>query len=356
MRRRRAWSRAPRPRSDARPWCGRSRPWSRPCARATAASWIISAAPWPTMCTPSTRRLSAVDHELHQRPLLAPGEGVEQRAEAGCGRSRPGPPRARLGLGEAERRRLGLGEDRRRDQRVVRRAAAGRRRPSRRRPGPRGSPPASARRRSVTSPTAKIEGTAVCDQSSTATAPLAASLTPSASSPRPAVFGPAPGGEEHLVDDVRLAVVDADLEAAARPSRSAVTSRWISSTIAARAHGVGHVVAQVVVEAAQDLVAAVELDHVGAEAVHDAGELAGDVAAADDRACRFGCVSSSKISFEVMPSSAPGMSGTSGRRRWRSAGGSRSTPRRWRAAPGAGRATVARAAQSCTPARRRRSW
>ena len=38
-----------------------------------------------------------------------------------------------------------------------------------------------------------------------------------------------------------------------------------------------------------------------------AGELAGDVAAADDRASARGCSSSSNISFEVMPSSAPGM-------------------------------------------------
>ncbi len=68
--------------------------------------------------------------------------------------------------------------------------------------------------RSVTSPTAKIEGTAVCDQSSTATAPLAADADAQRLEPEAGGVGIAPGGEEHLVDHVRLAVV----ELTARPA------------------------------------------------------------------------------------------------------------------------------------------
>ena len=100
----------------------------------------------------------------------------------------------------------------------------------------------------------------------------------------PEAFGVrvAAGGEEHLVDVMRLAIVDGDPEAGV----GALDPRHVALDLehdAAGAHRVGQVVAQVGVEAAQDLVAAVELDDLGAEPVHDAGELAGDVAAADDR-------------------------------------------------------------------------
>jgi hypothetical protein len=52
-------------------------------------------------------------------------------------------------------------------------------------------------------------------------------------------------------------------------------------------HLAGDEVAHLAIEAAQDLLAAIELGHRGAEAVEDRGELAGDVAAADhDQALR----------------------------------------------------------------------
>ena len=48
------------------------------------------------------------------------------------------------------------------------------------------------------------------------------------------------------------------------------------------AHFTGGEVTDVIIEAAQDLFAAIKLDDVGAESVEDGRELAGDVAAAYD--------------------------------------------------------------------------
>ena len=65
------------------------------------------------------------------------------------------------------------------------------------------------------------------------------------------------------------------------------------------------------VEAAQHLLAAIELGHRGAEAVEDRGELAGDVAAADHHQ-PLRERSRSNISFEVTRARAPGTSGGTG--------------------------------------------
>jgi hypothetical protein len=65
-------------------------------------------------------------------------------------------------------------------------------------------------------------------------------------------------------------------------------------------HHLGNQAPRLVVEAAQDLRAAVELRHLHAQAVHDAGEFAGDVAAADDQQ-RLGSVSRLKMSSETIP-------------------------------------------------------
>ena len=118
---------------------------------------------------------------------------------------------------------------------------------------------------------------------------------------------------------------------------------------------VGHVVAQVVVEAAQDLVAAVEQGHLGAEAVHDRRRTRRRHSRRRRSPCAPAARSSSNISFEVIAELGAGDVGHDrAARRWRSGDAWRHTPRRSRAAPGAGRRRVARAPQSCTPARRRR--
>ena len=116
----------------------------------------------------------------------------------------------------------------------------------------------------------------------------APSLTPSGSSPRPAVLGRRPVAKSTWSTTWVSPLSTLTL----RPPSTFSIRGDVALDLErdpARAHGAGDVVAQVLVEAAQDLVAAVELDHVGAEAVHDAGELAGDIAAADDEhALRLG--------------------------------------------------------------------
>ena len=75
---------------------------------------------------------------------------------------------------------------------------------------------------------------------------------------------------------------------------------------AAALHFYVHVRAQVVVEAAQQLVAAMQDARLRAEAVEDVRELERDVAAADDEDTLRGNFSSRNASLEVMPSSTPG--------------------------------------------------
>ena len=68
----------------------------------------------------------------------------------------------------------------------------------------------------------------------------------------------------------------------------------------------GEMVADIVIEAAQDLLAAIDQNRLDAEAREDAGELDGDIAAADDARCGDGRRSRWKASLEVMASSWPG--------------------------------------------------
>ena len=129
-----------------------------PILSATPASWIISAAPWPTMWQPEDAAARRGHDQLHQHALLAPREDRVHRPEGGAV-DLDLLPGARLGLGHADGADLGLGEDRRRHQRMV----------GRRRGGPRNTVSAKAApsriatgvraRRSVTSPTAWIDGT-----------------------------------------------------------------------------------------------------------------------------------------------------------------------------------------------------
>ena len=94
-------------------------------------------------------------------------------------------------------------------------------------------------------------------------------------------IGLAPSGEQHLIGLDRLAGRGRDRD---RRSLAGKGGRvGVEAEIdPALAHLFAEHRAQIVVEAAQRQVAAVELGHVGAEALHDAGELAGDVAAAHD--------------------------------------------------------------------------
>ena len=90
-----------------------------------------------------------------------------------------------------------------------------------------------------------------------------------------------PGGEQHLVRLDGLAGLGRNLD------RRAVAGEGGRIGVEAEvdpalAHLLAEHFAQVVVEAAQRQVAPVELGHVRAKALHDAGELAGDVTAAHD--------------------------------------------------------------------------
>ncbi len=76
---------------------------------------------------------------------------------------------------------------------------------------------------------------------------------------------------------------------------------------AALLHLLGQVGAHVVVEAAQDVGAAMDQGRLDAQAVEDAGELHGDIAAADDHD-PLGQLGRWKASFEVMACSMPGRS------------------------------------------------
>ena len=138
------------------------------------------------------------------------------------------------------------------------------------------------------------------------------SFTPAVSRPMPAVFGARP---------VAYMTWPASI---VRPSFSVTFSRDQPLSMAAISALHTHVdpaleqlrgqpVAQVLVEAAQDLGAAVEKRGVDAEAVEDAGELDGDVAAADDRGWMPAGCSRWNASLEVMAWPAPGISVTTGR-------------------------------------------
>ncbi|MNU53444.1 hypothetical protein D3C71_424770 [compost metagenome] len=91
--------------------------------------------------------------------------------------------------------------------------------------------------------------------------------------------GHAAGGEEHGVGLDLLAARERDHEAvgAARDGRGLAVQAHVDAGLA---HLVGKKLAHVVVEAGEQVGAAVQLRHLGAQAVEDRCELAGDVAAA----------------------------------------------------------------------------
>ena len=105
--------------------------------------------------------------------------------------------------------------------------------------------------------------------------------TPAASRPSLATFGARP------VANITLSA--ANVIAAGELHRISVPAFSIAATVlpvthldAALLHLGAQVLAHVVVEAAQDVLAAIDQRHVGAEAVEDAGELDRDIAAALD--------------------------------------------------------------------------
>ena len=100
------------------------------------------------------------------------------------------------------------------------------------------------------------------------------------------MFGRAAGGAEHGVGDERAAVAEDDARRAVGVGLERAHLRADADVDALLDHLGGDVVADVAVEAAQDLLAAIELRHARAEAVEDRCELAGDVAAADDDQAR----------------------------------------------------------------------
>src|SRR4029079_2118976 len=96
----------------------------------------------------------------------------------------------------------------------------------------------------------------------------------------------APGRVQHRIGDQRAAVGEDDSRRAAAIGLESANLRAEADVDALLDHLGGHVVADVAIEAAQDLLAAVQLRHAGAQAVEDGSELARDVAAADDDKAR----------------------------------------------------------------------
>ncbi len=112
--------------------------------------------------------------------------------------------------------------------------------------------------------------------------PVMPSLTPAASSPRPVDVRPPAGREHDLIDDDL--VVAGELHA--QPVidlRDALDDLLGDDLDAALLHLGAQMRAQIVVEAAQDVVAAIDQRHLRAETVEDAGELDRDIAAALDQ-------------------------------------------------------------------------
>ena len=94
-------------------------------------------------------------------------------------------------------------------------------------------------------------------------------------------IGLAPGGEQHKVrlDDFARCGRDPDGRSVAGEGGGIDIEPEVDSALA---HLLAEHLPQIPVEAAQRELTAVKLGHLGAEALHDAGELAGDVAAAHD--------------------------------------------------------------------------
>ena len=111
--------------------------------------------------------------------------------------------------------------------------------------------------------------------------PFLASATPAAASPIPCDVRPPSGGKHHAVDHEGLVVGQFDA-VAVLDLRDEVDRLPGDDLDAAAFHLRAQMLPDVVVEPAQDVVAAIDQRHLGAEPVEDAGELERDVAAALD--------------------------------------------------------------------------
>ena len=125
-------------------------------------------------------------------------------------------------------------------------------------------------------------GTEVCENSSTAIAPVSVELDAGRFEPEARDIRPAAGREHHLVDHDALVVGQFDAQAVI-DLFDALDDCLGDDLDAALFHLGAQMLAHVVVEAAQDVVAAIDQRHLGAEPVEDAGELDRDIAAALDQ-------------------------------------------------------------------------
>ena len=184
-------------------------------------------------------------------------------------------------LGPAHGADLRGREHRRRHHRRAPPSTACPRTPCRRRRGPRGWQRASAPGGRSRRPRQRSSRRRIVEYSLTATCPFQPSATPAASSPSPAVLGARPMANmiwsasmrepsSRLADEPIARLLDAGERA---PRQDADAALGV---------GLGERIAQVLVEAAQDLLAAVDERHLRAEAGEDAGELHRDIAAAVD--------------------------------------------------------------------------
>ena len=123
----------------------------------------------------------------------------------------------------------------------------------------------------------------VCENSLTAMRALLVELDAGLLEPEPIDIRPAAGGEHHLVDHDLLMIGQRNVRGRDRPSRPPSTICLGDDLDAALFHLGAQMLAHVVVEAAQDVVAAIDQRHLGAEPVEDAGELDRDIAAALDQ-------------------------------------------------------------------------
>ena len=250
-----------------------------PIFTATPASWIISAAPWPTMCSPRMRR-SALATIIFISMRSSRPAGSRPSGGRRCGRS-PRPRGAGLGLGQPDGADLGLGEHRARHEGVV---GAGRARIEHR--VGEGLPLAD-RDRGQREPVGHVAHRDRSTARGTATSRpppprrWPPSATPASSSPSPPVCGTRPWRRARsrpagCRPSVRRdgAPRPACRRSPRHPCPSGCRSPWRASRgrrdrARRRRSRAGSV-------------AAVDLRDLGAEAVQDAGELAGDVAPAHD--------------------------------------------------------------------------
>ena len=247
-------------------------------------SWIISPAPFADDVAADHAVGRAIDHELHQHAAVAAGQCRLHRPEVRLVDVDAGKPLARLGLGEPDDADLRLGEHRGRDMDVVDRG-----RPAAEHRVGEGVAFADRHRREIDPVGDVADGEDVRHRRARIAVDRDA-----------AIVGDGDAGVlEAEIGDVGLA---ADREhhllggdpAAVGQRRGIATALRLDRLDelagdhldAARLHLAAQMRAHVVVEAAQDVLAAIDERHLRAQPGEDAGELDRDVAAALDHDAR----------------------------------------------------------------------